>query len=172
MPNIPTRKQLNSHVKPPVSLASSLTITAKLPDSIPLIPKIGALPIGQYSSKVKSFSDVVQNGQLVAVDFEHDLVAEDGTNYCVRFRSYVGRELDALLTIFAAYGLTGSLSAVIGLEENVILSQKPSSSYLQISDRSLKKKSLPAVPGSKAKALLVEEDDDEYDDFYEEDGED
>ncbi len=161
------RHSSNSLVKTPVSLASSLTITAKLPDSMPIIPKIGTLPTGKYTSTLKSFSDVVQNGQLVAVDFTHDLLSEDGKHYLVRFRSYIGKELDNLLTTFAGYGLTGSLNTVIGLEEDVILSQKPSSSYIQISDRSLKKKSSPAVSGSKAQDLLSEDDDCEFDDFYE-----
>ena len=160
MPINTKRNFNNSLVKTPVSLASSLTIATKLPDSMPLIPKVGALPVGNYTSTLKSFSDVVQNGQLVAVDFVHDLLSEDGKHYLVRFRSYIGKELDGLLTTFAGYGLTGSLNAVINLEEDVILSQKPSSSYLQISDRSLKKKSLPAVTGSKAQALLSEDDDD------------
>ena len=171
MPINTKRNFNNSHVKTPVSLASSLTIATKLPDSMPLIPKVGALPVGNYTSTLKSFSDVVQNGQLVAVDFVHDLLSEDGKHYLVRFRSHIGKELDGLLTTFAGYGLTGSLNAVINLEEDVILSQKPSSTYLQISDRSLRK-SAPVVSASKAQALLAEEDDDpEFEDFLEEEEE-
>ncbi len=163
MPINTKRSFNNSPVKTPVSLSSALTIAPKLPDSMPIIPKVGALPIGKYTSTLKSFSDVVQNGQLVAVDFVHDLLSEDGKHHLVRFRSYIGKELDGLLTTFAGYGLTGSLSAVINLEEDIILSQKPSSSYLQISDRSFKKKSSPAVTGSKTQTLLSEDDDDSED---------
>ena len=104
----------------------------------PVTPLIGTILPGSYNSRIDSVSDVVYNGEAVAVDFVHELTSSNGDTIWARFR-YYPRELDALVRFLATYGLTGPLDvATIGLSELVTIAPKPNSGYLHITARQLK----------------------------------
>ena len=104
----------------------------------PVTPLLGTIPLGSYNSRIDSVSDVVYNGEAVAVDFVHELTASNGSTIWARFR-YYPRELDALVHFLATYGLSGTLNvATIGLEELVTIAPKPNSGYLHIAARQLR----------------------------------
>ena len=124
------------------SLASTM-IAASTPapsgTSNVLLPTIGTFPAGRYDSKITGIHDAVQNGVVVGVDVIHQLTNSNGQVIHTSFRYYVPRELDALIKIFASYGLSGALNEVaIGLEEVVDISPKDRSSYLHVAARQLK----------------------------------
>lgn len=143
------------------------------PPTRPIIPRKGNLPVGTYDSDIKKIEAVYDaNGDIMAVDFFHELTCPDGSKIVVRFRYYI-QELPALLDIFASYGLQGSIENAVGTKETIEVSEGENSSYMRISDRKLKlktggllssKRSPSRKLHSQAQNLLDDEEDDDNDD--------
>ena len=151
---------------------SKITITPTI--ATPILPKKANIAAGTYESKIISVSAVSNEDELVAVDFLHELQHDSMKPTLVRFRYYVPRELNKLLEKFASYGMSGSLDSVVGLEENVTLTESSKSEYLRITERqliALPQQKLSGILSSKRTAshkpatTLLDEDDEEDDDF-------
>ena len=104
-----------------------------------ILPYVGNLAIGQYSSKIIAVDDAIQNGVLVGIDCIHELTDSNGNSVAVKFRFFAPTEVESLKNILSSYGMTGKLSsALIGLQETVNINYRPKSTrYLYISNRAL-----------------------------------
>lgn len=127
-----------------VSPTMPLTSTVVAPVASPvssgavILPRIGVLPAGIYTSEILSIAEAVQNGVAVGVDFVHHLTDAAGKQYDVKFRVYAPWELDRLVEIFASYDLNGLLDQVsVGLQEEVEIAPKANSAYMGIVGRRL-----------------------------------
>ena len=136
--------------KQSVPLSASLVLGAAVGSATPLLPRIGAFPVGSYSSEITAVIDIFdENNIQTAVDFVHRLEASDGAVYTVCFRRFVGRDLEEFIHDIGTYGLTGTLDTIVGLKEQVTVTPKPNSSYLRISARSLVSQATVATPAPK-----------------------
>lgn len=155
-----------------------------LPAPKPIIPRKGNLDAGNYDSDIKKIEAVYDaNGNIVAIDFFHELMRPDSSKILVRFRYYYPSEIPQILDIFASYGIQGSLENATGTKERIEVAEAENSSYMKISDRKLKPKTggllaarhkATSKPPSKATNLLDDEEEDrdsEFDDFLEDFGE-
>ena len=164
--------------KPKFSFISNIKIEEIPTNSDPVIPKKGNIKPGRYESEIVSISEVIENGELVAVDFVHKLSVNDEEGTRVKFRLYFPREIDLLAKMFSQYGFRGSLVDVIGMQENITLNENSKSSYLRITDRQLislpQQKPAGALTSNRstdkkvsATPNLLEDEDDDY--LYEDD---
>ena len=181
------------------SFSSTVIPTAvSEPQPSAMLPRIGALPAGAYHSEILSIVDAVQNDAPVGVDFVHQLTDASGASYTVKFRVYAPHDLQNLVSIFASYGLSGTLDQVcLGLQEEVEIAPRAGGAYMHIVKRCLALSTNPQPPTSdtteasslttksrkrgicagnrpassrpSSQALLWEDEDDEFDDFLEDD---
>lgn len=147
-----------------------------------ILPYATLLTTGTYLSKVVAVDEGVFKDKPY-IDCTHELTAPDGEVRRVKFRFFAPTETDELFQKLAGYELVGTVAEVlVGLEEDVTLSQRPNSSkYLYISHRVLATPTVSTPPtkksaihgkrsyfGSKANAsskspreILLEDDDDD-----------
>ena len=146
------------------------------PTQSPIIPLKGKLAEGCYDSEIVSLAEVIEDGALSAVDFVHKLAGNGEKNTLVRFRLFYPRDTEKLIQIFSKYGFNGNFDDVVGMKETVTLTTSSKSQYLRITDRQLQ--ALPAskptggrsstkssISTKKPTPNLLDEDDDEFDDF-------
>ncbi len=129
--------------------ATLISSSVSAPYSSAILPRIGALSAGVYHSEILSIADAVQNDAPVGVDFVHRLTDAGGASYMVKFRVYAPHDLQNLVSIFASYGLSGTLDQVcLGLQEEVEIAPKAGSVYMHIKKRRLAPSTNPQPPTS------------------------
>jgi len=167
-------------------------------NSVPstILPKVGQLPPGIFSSEVISVSDAVYNDNIVGIDCVHHLIDGDGNEYYVNFRLFSPKDVDELVDVLRGYGLSGTLRSILpGIKEEVNIEPRSGSkTYLKIGNRKLAVNTSSSVLISAKKStsltkrgllgkktggltrppvsqsLLIDDDDDaEFDDILEED---
>ena len=104
-----------------------------------VLPYVGNLAGGQYTSEIVAVYDAVQNGAIVGIDCTHKLTDSSGKTLLVKFRYFAPSEVNALIAVLAGYGLTGNIGTVLtGLQETVNVVPRPGSNrYMSISQRTL-----------------------------------
>lgn len=158
--------------------------------SVVILPLVGQLPAGQYSSKIQSVSETIYMGKPV-IDCVHELTSNTGKVYYVKFRYFSPFDTNNLIDTMASYKLSGNLGDVlIGLAETVDVAPRYGSErYMEIVGRSLLVTSASSTsastgitkqhhhignPSRKAADIQVKKlslDDPEFDDFLEDDDE-
>lgn len=123
------------------SLLNTLIPTAVVQPSAQavVLPYVGNLAGGQYTSEIVAVVDAVQNGAVVGIDCTHKLTDSSGNTLLVKFRYFAPSDIEALAKVLAEYGLKGGIgAALMGLQETVDIAPRPGSNrYLCIAHRVL-----------------------------------
>ena len=104
-----------------------------------VLPYVGSVAGGQYTSEIVAVDDAVQNGAIVGIDCTHKLTDSRGNTLLVKFRYFAPSDIEVLAKALAEYGLTGNLgSALMGLKETVDIAPRPGSNrYMSVAHRVL-----------------------------------
>ena len=104
-----------------------------------VLPYVGNLASGQYTSEIVAVDDAVQNSSIVGIDCTHKLTDSSGNTLLVKFRYFAPFDIETLAKVLAEYCLTGGIgAALMGLQETVDIAPRPGSNrYMSIAHRVL-----------------------------------